>query len=227
MLDLSKRNKKIADSRWKSKIAKEKAAMIQNEETRILKAMLCGFLAGDGSVQVRREKSYNHYQLDFFPDDELMKDVYIGALNKVYLKNPSTKKLKNYFAVRKTSKLIVTDLLKLAKFDTHNWNLPNSILTCQESKINWLRAFFSAEAYVGKKTIRVQTVNENGMKNISNLLSEFQINHCNYKYQPKQETYSKVHIISINQKSARERYYKIIGFYHKKKTETLKATLNL
>ena len=141
MSELSK-NKKIAIKRWENKINEERARILDTDEARILKAMICGFLAGDGSVQVRKEKTYYCYQLDFFPDDKLMMKKYIGAITRVYLKTPTIKKHKNYFAVRKTSKLIVTDLLELAKFKTKTWNLPYSLLTCQEAKASWLRAFF-------------------------------------------------------------------------------------
>ena len=92
MINLSKKNKEIADSRWKVKIGKEKNNILDNDEARILKSMLCGFLAGDGSVQVRKEKTFFHYQLDFYPDDNLMKDVYVEALEKVYRKKTICKK---------------------------------------------------------------------------------------------------------------------------------------
>lgn len=221
------RNKKVALARWNTKITNERSKILQTNEGRILKAMICGFLAGDGSVQMRKEKSFYHYQLDFFPDDKLMMKKYIYAINKVYKKNPCIKIKNKFFCVRKTSKTIVTDLLKIAKFDTKNWSLPHSLLTCNKSKAAWLNAFFSAEAYVNSKVIRVQTVNKNGMNKISELLEYFQIKHKRYEYQPKKDNHSKVHIISINQKSERKKYYEEIGFWHEKKTMALKAALNL
>ena len=117
--------------------------------------------------------------------------------------------------------------MRFARFETKGWNLPHALFTCKQAKTTWIKAFFSAEAYVGNNVIRVQTVNQKGMLELSKLLSEFQINHNFYEYQPKKKNYSKVFIISINQKNARIRYYQQIGFYHEKKTSLLKAALSL
>lgn len=212
---------------WARIHSTEKSKILQTDEARILKAMLCGFLAGDGSVQVRKEKTFFHYQLDFYPDDELMMDVYVDAIIKVYGKSPSIRKKEKFYWVRKTSKTIVTDLLQFASFDTKGWSIPNSLLTCFESKAAWLNAFFSAEAYVGPNHIKVQTVNKVGMSQVSRLLNEFEIDHNTYEHQPKNKNHSRVYIIRISSRTARERYYRLIGFWHNKKINTLKSTLNL
>ena len=211
MLELPK-NKKSIQSHWDVKIAKERSKILDTDEAKILKAMICGFLAGDGSVQVRKEKSFYHYQLDFFPDDKLMMKKYIGAIKKVYGKIPSIRVRDNVFHVRKTSKTVVTDLIKLANFETSSWTIPHSLLISQKVKAAWLNAFFSAEAYVNQRSIKVQTINKNGMIEVSNLLNDFQIKHKTYEYQPKKENHSRVYIIFINPKSEREKYYKKIGF---------------
>ncbi|MEK6968881.1 MAG: LAGLIDADG family homing endonuclease [Nanoarchaeota archaeon] len=222
MLD-SFKNKKIAESRWDAKIKEEKSKILNTDEATILKAILCGFLAGDGSVQVRKEKSCYHYQLDFFPDDELMMDIYIKAIKKVYQKEPSVRIRDNVFHVRKTSKTIVTDLLELTRFETKLWSIPKFVLDCKKTKVAWLKAFFSAEAYVNKKSIKIQTVNKTGMGEISKLLDEFQIKHRTYEYQPKKKNHSRVYIIFIGPKSERKKYYEEIGFYHSKKNKILKT----
>jgi len=226
MLKLSK-NKKIANSRWEAKIKKERNQILNTEKANVLKAMICGFLAGDGSVQVRKEKSFYHYQLDFFPDDKLMMEKYINAIKKVYRKTPSIRLRDNVFHVRKTSKTIVTDLLKLACFDTQTWSIPDKILNNKETKAAWLNAFFSAEAYVNKNSIRIQIVNKKGINDISKLLDYFEIKHRTYEYLPKKENYSKVYILTITQKNERRKFYKKIGFWHEKKNTVLRATLNL
>ena len=53
-MNVSKRNKKVAISRWERKHSEEESMIKNDEETLILKASICGFLAGDGSVQKRK-----------------------------------------------------------------------------------------------------------------------------------------------------------------------------
>ncbi len=92
-----------------------------------LKAAICGFLAGDGSVQVRKEKNFYHYQLDFFPDDEEMLKTYMDAIKYIYNKVPSIRRRDNVFIVRITSKVIVQDILRDASFGIKTWSLPNNL----------------------------------------------------------------------------------------------------
>jgi hypothetical protein len=226
-MNLSERNKKVAISRW-SKLHKLETDTISNKtEHLILKSKICGFLAGDGSVQIRKEKSFYHYQIDFFPDDEFMLQNYLMAIKKIYKKTPLVRRRDNVYVVRITSKVIVTDLKKITSFGLRNWTLPESLFNTKGTKEAWLRAFFSAEAYVDKKSIKIQTINCSGMDRVSKLLSELGIENKLYEYIPKQKNCSKVYIIMITKKDARRKYYNSIGFLHSKKTERLKKAVVL
>ncbi len=224
-MELSDRNRKVAISRWKKVMAKEKANISSDKKTTNLKSAICGFLAGDGSVQARDMGNYVKYQIDFFPDDKVMLEEYMKNMKKVYNKTPRIKNFGRMYTVRISSKTIGEDLLKEAKFGLKKWELPNTLLSNIKNKRAWLKAFFSAEGYINQKSIKVQTVNEKGMHQVSTLLEEFSIPHKVYSYLPKNKAHSKVHIIMIVKKEGRKQFYKKIGFWHSKKMEILKRSV--
>jgi hypothetical protein len=105
--------------------------------------------------------------------------------------------------------------------------LPKSLFKIKGAKENWLKAFFSAEAYVGKKAIKVQTINQKSMKKVSNLLKGLGIENNYYEYNSKKVSDSPVGIIMITRISSRLKYHDSIGFWHSKKTLALKESLDL
>ena len=226
-MDIFERNKKVAINRWRTIHQKERQLVPNDKQSNLIKAALCGFLAGDGSVQKRKEKTFMHYQVDFFPDDERMKNTYISMIKRIYKKNPSTTVRDNVFNIRISSKIIVEDLLSYSNFGVKNWSLPKNIIIDQKGKINWLKAFFSAEGYVGKQHIKVQSINKQGLLDVVKMLNELEIENHFYEYYPKKENTSTVFIIMITKKEARKKYLEIVGFWHSKKTLALKKALNL
>ena len=226
-MDFSARNKKVAVARWTKVLTAEKNRIPNSPETLRLKAALCGFLAGDGSVQVRDSGTFSRHDIGFYPDDKLMLKIYCNALRQVYGKKPAVSKRSNMFEARITSRTIVEDLLKYSKFGVHSWNVPHLLFKVAGAKEAWLRAFFSAEAYVGPEHIKIQTVNGKGMQALSDLLSTLGIAHRRYEYQPKKKNYSLVYILFISRKEARKLFYHKIGFWHRKKTKKLKKSLGL
>jgi hypothetical protein len=225
LMGLSERNKKVAIARWKNIHTKERELIPKTKFAILLKSAISGLLAGDGSVQVRKKNS--HYQVDFFPDDLEMLDFYCKSIFKLYKKRPLIIDKESYYSVRFTSKVAVIDLRNYASFGLKSWRIPRFKYSSDCEKINWLKGFFSAEAYVGKDCIRVQTVNKVGMVQISNLLNKLKIDHKTYSYLPKRENHSMVYIITILKKEARILYFERIGFYHQKKVAKLQETLNL
>jgi 6-phosphogluconate dehydrogenase len=121
-MNISEHNKKVAISRWEKKHAKEKSMIRNDVQALLLKASICGFLAGDGSVQKRKEKNNFHYQLDFFPDNCLTRDTYIKQIKAVYKKAPSVRKKNNFYAVRLASKIVVEDITEIASFGVKKWS---------------------------------------------------------------------------------------------------------
>ncbi len=226
-MDLSKRNRKVAISRWKKHLIYNQSRIYSGKDVEVMKAALCGFLAGDGSVQVRKGKSFSHYQLDFFPDDIRMLKKYLSLMKRVYKTIPSITRRDNVFAARLFQKFIVLDLLKISKFGVYNWNIPNWIMKNDLNKKAWLRAFFSAEGYVNQKYIKTQSVNLIGISKVSHLLDSMDISHRVYYYKPKNTNHSKVALLFISPFKSRIKFYKEIGFWHLKKERKLRETLGL
>ena len=226
-MKLSKRNRKVAVARWKKTHTKEIENIPKDKKSLVTKAAICGFLAGDGSVQKRKEKNYYHHQIDFFPDDRLMRDTYIKQIKQLYHKTPSVRKKNKFYSVRISSKTIYKDLNNHAKFGLKNWVLPKELFGLEGAKQNWLRAFFSAEAYVNKKCIKVQTVNKKGMKEISKVLNGLGIHNSYYEYNSIKKSESPVFIIHIRRKESMLNFYNTIGFWHEKKSKVLKEALGL
>jgi len=226
-MDLTTRNKKVAINRWKRTLENESKNIRKDKTSMILRSEICGFLAGDGSVQIRKEKSFYHYQLDFFPDDDIMLQRYLKIISLVYNKEPQVLQKHNYYTVRLTSKTIIVDLLKYATFGVQKWNIPIKLLEYHNADKKWLKAFFSAEGTVDNKRIKIQSINEIGMEQVSQLLNNNNIEHKRYKYKPKNVNYNEVHIIMIFKKEARRIFQKKVGFYHSKKELTLKKSLDL
>jgi len=226
-MDISKRNKKVAIARWKKVHTKQKERIPKDKKSLLIKAAICGFLAGDGSVQKRKEKKFYHYQIDFFPDDKIMMVTYIRQIKKIYNKTPSIRENNGFYSVRLTSKVIFEDINNHANFGLKNWTIPKKLFEIIGAKQNWLRAFFSAEAYVNKSSIKVQTVNKEGMKEISKALDSLGVSHNYYEYNSKNKSEYPVSIISILKKESRIKYCNIIGFWHRKKSKALKEALGL
>ncbi|MFH0752605.1 MAG: LAGLIDADG family homing endonuclease [archaeon] len=224
-MDLSKRNKKVAIAGWNKIFDRERKRISTDDFAVKYKAAICGFLAGDGNVQIREKKS--HYDIRFYPDDELMLTEYLRALEYVYGKKASITMRDNVFEVVIVSRTLTEDIVSHANFGTKIWGLPYGLFSVPGTKEAWLRAFFSAEAYVGGKHIKIQTVNKEGMLKVSELLNELNIKHGFYEFQPKNEKHSRVSIIMIHRKEARKRFLEKVGFWHSKKTEKLRKTLNL
>jgi len=126
-----------------------------------------------------------------------------------------------------TSRTIAEDLCSYAAFGVHKWTLPHCLFSTKGAKEEWLRGFFSAEAYVAPDVIKIQTTHIPGMKKVSSLLQELGIENHYYEHKPKNENHSKVGIIHIRGVEPRTRFYNNIGFYHSKKSLALKKSLDL
>jgi len=184
-------------------------------------------LAGDGSVQIRKEKTGKiHHSLEFFPDDASLIPPFAHALTKLYGVEAKTERHPHHFRLRLYSKIVVCDLLRVAKFGLLDWSVPKALLCDDDAKREWLRAYFDSEAYVCRSYIRVQSVNEPGICGVRKLLSHFGIQSNQYTYTPKKIRWNKVYILIITKKADRLNFLKKIGFNHKKKLTRLLSSLD-
>lgn len=229
--NLSKRNRKVAISRWKKEEDKFKChlkSISKSKQYKICKAKLMGFLAGDGNIDFRKEKNRKnaiHHDISFFPDHDSMINPFVESFIYLYLKKPTIRKKRNFYSVRVSSKFACLDLLKTTSFGVLKWKVPTNFLDTTKSNIEWLRAFFDCEAYVGQYHVRVQSVNKEGLKQVKALLEKLGIESKFYKYERKQKNWNINYILSINKKSMRIKYLNIIGFNHEEKFRKLKQYL--
>ncbi len=214
-MGIRQRNRKCALSRWKKVRQRELGGITPDKR---LLARICGFLAGDGSVQVRKESNgKEHHSIEFFPDDASLIEPFTGAFEAVFHKTPRIFKSHNHYRLRIFSKSAVTYLREIGTFGVACCLPPASILTSEESAIEWLRAYFDSEAYVGTSCIRVQSVNKEGLALVGRMLGRMGITINEFEYVPKNESWSRVYILVISKKSDRLKFLNKIGFNHKRK----------
>lgn len=225
-MGVCERNTLVARRRWTRVHDSEHARIRTDEQAMCMKAALCGFLAGDGNVVHRVEKTYERWKITFFPDDKTMLDTFEHFMTSVYDKKLTITKKSGYYYVQLTSKSTAIDLLEIGRFSMYEWIIPDFVLEKRYYLIAWLRAFFSAEAHVNDAVVRVQTVNKRGMKQVSQALTSLGIANKMYKYTPKQSNHSQVHIVIISHYAMRQKYRQLIGFWHKDKMQTLLKALH-
>jgi len=225
-MGLCERNSLVARRRWTRIHDLEHARIRTDEQAMCMKAALCGFIAGDGNVVHRVEETYERWKITFFPDDQYMLRTFEHFISSIYNKKLSIIEEINFYSVQLTSKSTAIDLLELGCFSTNDWLIPEFVLDTKYYLIAWIRAFYSAEAYVSNAVIRVQTINKQGMKQLSQALKSLDIIHRTYTYTPKKKNHSQVYIIIISNYAMRIKYEKLIGFWHQKKTQALRKALH-
>ena len=222
---LSKLGKKGARIRW-NKIEQninQNIALMKKETYTNLKSRLLGYLAGDGGAYIRKDKKgFMRYEIQFCPDHKSMIIAFAEAFRLLYLKEPRIRILNNFFRVRGDSKIACLDLLKEGKLNTKEWRIPFKFLSTKKSKTEWLRAFFDCESYVGQRVIQIQSVNENGLKDVQIILNKFQIESNIYTYKRKNKNWNTNYILCIGKKESRKNFLNKIGFNHEVKLKKLK-----
>ena len=150
-------------------------------------ARLCGYIMGDGSFEIRKEKNkgWYHHEIRFYPDNLEVGKFFILTFKELYKKEPSIKQLNNYYRIRVTSKVACQHLKEYGPFSSLNWRAPNNLLKETDLKIEFIRSIFDCEAHVGKKNIQFQSVSYNGIKDLKELLEDFNIKSKMYSYKRK------------------------------------------
>lgn len=224
---LRERNRRVAESRWK-KVEEMHLSHInkisKSVKYKIFKSRLLGFLAGDGSIYIKREKNKNdtNHKVLFYPDHKSMIYPFIEAFSYLYIKQPTIKEYEHYYSVRVSSKFACLDLLKISKVGTYDWEVPFIFLESEKTRIEWLRAFFDCEASILQRQIQLQSVNMNGLFQVKKLLESFKIESKIYKYERKNDKWNTNYILCIMKKESRKNFFDKIGFNHTLKLEKLK-----
>jgi len=201
---------------------------LTEHEIDIFKSRLCGFLAADGSVIIRKEAGTNrfHYDVQFYPDHYTLVKLYEEAFKAVYGKELNIKQKHNFFFVRASSKFAAQNLASLANFNSKNWTIPKFLKTKELKKV-WLKAYFDCDGYVCKNYVQVQSVNKTGLEKMKKVLYEFGIKSKIYSYRRQQTAWSTNYLLNIPRKNEMLKFMLEIGFDHPLKCAKLKEFTNL
>jgi len=214
-------------ARWRKVHAKFAlhALTVRKEPPEVLRARICGYLAGDGSISKRFDKVQRkmHHDIVFYPDNESVAKNFICSFEALYGKRPKMLNLGNYFKVRTELKPACVDLLKEGSFRSLEWSIPKFVLKNKELMKEWLRAFFDCESYVGPRIIQVQSVNKEGLIHIQKVLKTFGVESRIYEYKRKNPNWNINYLLSIMKLDSRLKYLKTIGFNHPIKQQKLEG----
>lgn len=218
---IKKASAKGLKKRWKNYHAQVEG-IISNLRTRkdyILISRLCGFIMGDGCI------TKDGHEITFYPDIIENAELFKNTFQEIYKKTPKITGLHNYFRVRINLIPASRHLLSIAHFDSLSWRIPKKILINKQAKIEFLKAFFDCEAYVGQRMIQLQSVNKKGLLELQELLKGFDIESRIYQYVRKNKNWNINYILCIMKKESRMNYLIKIGFNHPYKQEKLIKTL--
>jgi stage V sporulation protein R len=178
-------------------------------------------------VSDRYDKPRNkyHYEISYYPDVIELATSFVAIYRQLYGRELVIKPAHNHFRIRASHRVAYQELSGICAFRSLDWNIPFSLLDTGEKRRVWLRAFFDCEAYVGKREIVVQSVNQTGLRDVQQLLEGIGILSRMYTYQRKQATWNTNYILVIGRRACRELYHKEIGFNHPMKQQKLENDL--
>lgn len=115
---------------------------------------------------------------------------------------------------------VIKNLRSYTRFGSHRWKVPKQILYSKNEKIKsrFCRAFFDGDGTIEakKKEIRLDSINNVGLKQIRKLLYDLGIKSKFYKFSDR----FRLVINDIN------KFYNKIGFFHPQKEKKLKTIVS-
>ena len=138
-------------------------------------AAVHAYLCSDGMVK----QFDKHYQIKFTNIDAVLLNDFDKRFVREFGIKPHHYEEGHISKLMVFNKTLFFDLLKFGPYDSRNWKVPFSFLTKKTAAL-WLRAFFDAEGWVElqaakSRSVRVDCINENGMKQVAKLLGRFGI----------------------------------------------------
>jgi len=161
----------------------------------------------------------------FYNQERILINDFIECVNKVYpeLKYIRYSEKRGEIDIR--SQRLVKGILLLGDISTKSWEFPKKLNKIQ--KRIWISAFADCDGTVYNKDYRrfisIDSINLNGLNEVSNILSEFKIENkiytINYKgyISYRLKIFGKENLIKFNN---------LIGFNHPLKKEKLRGAIN-
>ncbi|MFH1711335.1 MAG: LAGLIDADG family homing endonuclease [Nanoarchaeota archaeon] len=185
-----------------------------------------GYVCSDGGIYSWKCKDVHGNKLrirrklrtKFYNKEKLLIDDFIQAIKRAY---PHIKSLRYYpkrIEVEVRNNTLSKEILSFGKVWSHNWEFPKN-LTDNQKKI-WIRAFSDSEGTVNNKNydryVALDSVNLNGLKTVSDILSEFGITNKIYWFEKSRRAR-----IKVRGKDNLLKFSNLIGFTHPEKQAKL------
>lgn len=191
-------------------------------------AWVLGFCVGDGCVSKSKGK-YTTYSVCFVNSEECL----IKKVNKIltpFVGGGNLKKKKNIWRAY-WAKDGYFFFNKFGSFHSHNWKVPSIILGSNESiKSSFLQGYFDADGHVSFsekhhwRTLRIDSINLLGLKQINKFLKEFDIyfNLHRVKHSKGHYGHRSLYALITGKWDSILNFYKRVGFSSPKKSQILK-----
>ena len=156
-------------------------------------------------------------------EDKLMND-FVVSVKRIYPHLKYIREDKKRFDAEVRSQIFSKDLLKLGKVSTKSWEFPKDINTKQK-KI-WIRAFVDCDGTVNDynytRYVAIDSINLNGLKQISLILDEFGISSRIIEVRYKDNVSYR---LKISKRDNLIKFNELIGFNHPLKKKKLNEAI--
>lgn len=188
-------------------------------------ARLHGYVSGDGSAgfysyPYKKSKAHLNIKID---DRTCLSKILEAFAALRYSPNIMKSHGRNgdWFTVQAQKEEIVHEVLSLGPVGSYDWRIPN--LGKRQRIREWVTAFFDSDATVTcqNREITIESVNKVGLNQIKAILAE--VFHISSHLRVRKDR--GIYLLRICGKKNLGKFYKNIGFYHKRKQEKLRSIL--
>ncbi len=187
------------------------------------------YVASDGAVSLWKSKDIHgkklrirpRFRIKFYNIEQELVDDFIKSIREVYSGEKYVYYSKKRAEVEVRGQIITKGIFALGRVSTKNWEVPKN-LTKNQKRI-WISAFVDCDGTVYNKNynryVAIDSINLNGLKQISLILNEFEISSKIYTIRYKENISYR---LKISGKEDLFKFRKIINLKHPCK----KAKLN-
>lgn len=221
--------------------ARAKKILSQPQRLTSEKAYLLGFWAGDGNVQIESDGTTKvSANCGSETEDEQLACFIAESVKKLY-GVPCKVRLQTRKLPRRPCwqpityrKAVAEDLLSYGPLGTYDWLVPNQVKAgTNEVKAAWLAGFFDAEGHVvhkpkkGKREAVVTSVNEQGLREARELLTDLGIGTSFTSHDRRHEVHNQSveHKIHVCNRAALGRFAKLVELRCERKNKVLQEAL--
>jgi hypothetical protein len=171
------------------------------------------------NVRVRKK-----FRVRFYNQEKILINDFIEGINKTYpdLRYIGYSEKRGEIDIR--SQRLAKDLFALGEISTKSWEFPKKLNKLQ--KRIWINAFASCDGTVYNKNnnryVAIDSINSNGLKQISEILNEFKILNSIYKVKYKENISYR---LRIYRRENLIKFNNLIGFKHPAKQKKLEEAI--